>query len=453
MDYRNSVYNGFKHSFQKLIVLFISFCLAVFPAISLAASTPEDIWLKTITKNVDSLGRTTSVTVDAAKRTIIDGSARDTASKLLDYKPARSAVSGVMKKRLAQAAVGGGVVIIGAALVDGLLKGIGWIMEDGVYVKVKPSLLEENPTYIPYVYKNENLKGDVTYFSVDADGNSLCQSALSKDTGYDPWFYDKAVLQSKSESTVSCYFSSTKTSFSGSHTLTRVVNPNYIPNSPPKPNPTTKTPITQDELEKIMFGDYEGDPDHNIAPKNDGVWEGVEETMTADPNAGEGTKDKPENPVSKDVDQKLDANPNKTNKDHKSTDSKGDEETTKEDGTKEQTKTDTKTELPAFCNYAASLCKWMDWTQEEPTDKEEDFDIDKEELEIPAIVNTNRVQFGNQCPPAMSGSYSLLGRSHSFSYSFDALCTVAVNLKPAVIGCSSIAAAYIMLGISRKGDE
>lgn len=427
--------NRINNLVYKINICLLSLIFAFAPAYVFAADTPEDIWLREITKNVDSTGRTTGYTIDASKRTIVNGSARDMSSKLLDYKPQRSAVSGVMKKRLAQAAVGGGVVIIGAAAVDALLRGIGWIMEDGAYVKKRTpnNPVDPNDPSVEYLYYRDPGTNGKYYSTPEA----ACME-VAKYYGQTFISYDTLCRMKRSTGTADQW------------SLDKKKNINYDPNAPKNPN-EQKIPITDSELEDIMFGDYQGDPDSNIQPKNDGQHTGVQETMTADPNAGEGTKDKPSNPVTEDIDQNLDANPNKTTKDYNSTDTKGTEETTKADGTKEQTNTDTRTELPAFCNYAASLCAWMDWTQKD--ENQTDQEIQKEELNISAQPDTTRVNFGSNCPAPLQGSYSMLGRSFSVSYSWDPACEVASNFKPAVVGCAGLAAIYIVLGINRKTED
>lgn len=416
---------------HRINVFLLSVIIGFLPAYVFAASTPEDIWLREITKNVDSTGRTTGYTIDASKRTIVNGTARDMSSKLLDYKPNKAAVGGVMKKRLTQAAVGGGVALIGVAIVDSLLRGIGWIMEDGVYVKKIINDPEANPQYIWIVNGISVTAGSTPQaacnnaynFYMPPDSGTTYKEANSVD-GVN-WFCPSPQFGRASRGAA----------------ITRQNNPNY---DPTKPNTETKIPITDSELADIMFGDYAGDSSANIQPKNDGTHTGVQETMQPDPNAGEGTKDKPENPVSKDVDQKLDANPNKKVTDHKSTDSKGDEETTKEDGTKEQTKTDTKTELPAFCNYAASLCKWIDWTQNDELPEKDDTDL---EVNVPIPTKTVSVNFGAQCPAPVSYPFSMGGYSTTIPLiKFEPLCATAPIVKPSIIALASIGAAFIIFG-------
>jgi hypothetical protein len=432
---------------HKINVFILSVLVALMPAYVFAASPSDvDIWLKEITKNVDSTGRTTSYTLDAQKRTIVNGTARDMSSKLLDYKPDRSAVGGVMHKRLTQAAVGGGVGLIGVAAVDVLLKGIGWIMEDGVYVKIRkgdPSS-PDDPA-VEYIYSTS------LYPTQASTPSGLCKTQSI------PSGWTSTHMEGGTYGFGYCLIDRSSTGLNNvKDQITRRPNPKFDPNAPSNPK-DQKIPLTPQELADIMFGDYAGDPDSGIAPKNDGVHTGVQETMTADPNAGEGTKDKPSNPVSNDIDQKLDANPNKTTKDHKSTDSKGDEETTKEDGTKEQTKTETKTELPAFCNYAASLCQWLDWTQTpldqstEPTeiDTSKKRDVDDYGIDMDTTFNTSRFSINDQCPAPITSSINLNG-THSFTLSLEPVCDILSSIKPVLIGCGYLYAAFIVTGAARE---
>lgn len=443
----NRVYNRFDNLVPKLITSLLIIYLGFLPAISFAALDKYDRWMiQSLEENVDSTGRTTSARLNAIKRTTVQGSAREIQS-IIDYAPKKPMVANVMKKRLTQAAVGGGVGLIGVAAVDALLKGIGWIMEDGVYVKMKDPEGSGDDLNCQKIFSLD-LRNETIKACQPSDAASRLCEGLKRNGSSDLTGSVSSYELVGDRVSVKCATTSGGTS---NKSISRSINRDYDPN---KVDEKTKIPITDSELADIMFGDYQGDPSANIAPHNNGDWTGVKETTTADPNAGEGTKDNPENEVTKDIDRELENNPNKKTKDiGTESNSKGKEETTKEDGSKEQTETESTTKLPAFCNYAAFLCKWIEWTQEDTTDDEEEIEIEKEEIDIPNSFDQNKVNFGSQCPSPLSSSYSLLGRSHSVSYSFDSVCDVAVKLKPAVVGCAGIAAVYIVLGINRKGDE
>lgn len=420
MDIRNLLDNRINNLIHKINVLLLSLIVSFAPSYVFASlMDPTDQWItESMTENKDSLGRTTTAHLNGRKVQIVNGSFREI-NAAIDYKPPSGAAARVMSKRLAQAAVGGGLALIGTAAVDALLRGIGWIMKDGVYVKrLAPS------------------------------DNSLCDIAGGADlTKYlaDNGYTGRQCGEFKPHGEQLC------TQLFGIKNGSSVGLGSYC-----VPKPTTEPtdiPITNQELEDIMYGNYSGDADAGISPNDTGDWTGVLESMTPDPNAGEGTKDKPSNEISKDIENKFDAAPNKTTK-NTGTESKSNGENTKKnaDGTEEKTQTETTQKMPALCQYAAAFCVWMDWTQKDDSDSEEQ-EIEKEDLDIPTIPNTTKVNFGSNCPAPLHGSYTMLGRTFSIDYPWDAACDVATKFKPAVVGCSGLAAIYIVLGINRKTED
>lgn len=158
------------------------------------------------------------------------------------------------------------------------------------------------------------------------------------------------------------------------------------------------------------------------------------------------------------------------------------ETTTNPDGstsTKTETETQTKpnpetTDLPAFCDYAASLCTWMnrdtehkadekslwekitdwfDWTKEEPDSDNPDNEVDVEEPEEfdTSIFSKDRFNVSKSCPVAETHTISLSGISVDFSFDLTPICTVLEFARPALVACSYLYAAYIVIGAARIG--
>ena len=157
------------------------------------------------------------------------------------------------------------------------------------------------------------------------------------------------------------------------------------------------------------------------------------------------------------------------------------ETTTNPDGstsTKTETSTQTKpkpetTDLPAFCDYAATLCTWMnrdtehkvdekslwekitdwfDWTKEEP-DSDNDNEVDTEEPEKfdTAVFKKDRFNVSKQCPLPETHTINLSGISVDFSFDLTPICTVLEFARPALVACSYLYAAYIVIGAARIG--
>ncbi|QQT57534.1 hypothetical protein [Acinetobacter johnsonii] len=155
------------------------------------------------------------------------------------------------------------------------------------------------------------------------------------------------------------------------------------------------------------------------------------------------------------------------------------ETTTMPDGstsTKTETSTQTKpkpetTDLPAFCDYAAALCTWMnrdtehkadekslwqkitdwfDWTKEEPDHKDEDTKVDVSEMDIPD-VKTNLFNASGQCPPDFSYPFPLpTGGTYNITYSYLGVCEWFGKLYYINVTCGWIAAYMIVVGRGEK---
>lgn len=158
------------------------------------------------------------------------------------------------------------------------------------------------------------------------------------------------------------------------------------------------------------------------------------------------------------------------------------ETTTMPDGstsTKTETSTQTKpnpetSELPAFCDYAATLCTWMnrdtehkadekslwekitdwfDWTKEDPDSDNSDNEVDVEEPEEfdTSIFSKDRFNVSKSCPVPETHTISLSGISVDFSFDLTPICTVLEFARPALVACSYLYAAYIVIGAARIG--
>ncbi len=158
------------------------------------------------------------------------------------------------------------------------------------------------------------------------------------------------------------------------------------------------------------------------------------------------------------------------------------ETTTLPDGstsTKNETSTQTKpkpetTELPAFCDYAATLCTWInrdtehkadekslwekitdwfDWTKEEPDSDNSDNEVDVQKPEEfdTSVFKKDRFTVSKSCPVAETHTISLSGISVDFSFDLTPICTVLEFARPALVACSYLYAAYIVIGAARIG--
>lgn len=111
-------------------------------------------------------------------------------------------------------------------------------------------------------------------------------------------------------------------------------------------------------------------------------------------------------------------------------------------------------ELPAFCNYAAKLCDWMDWTQEDKELQEAEKE-EPEELDL-GTINKNRFRANGQCPAPIQVNESVrsLGKTVDFDLSIEwtQICNVAEDSSPLVLLISTITGILILVGGGRISE-
>lgn len=128
--------------------------------------------------------------------------------------------------------------------------------------------------------------------------------------------------------------------------------------------------------------------------------------------------------------------------------------------------------FPVFCEWAPTVCqaaqaaisfpktfiekfqKWDDWLNRETkayTYDETKLDTeDKRNFDF-SIFNTNRFSVDDKCPTPEPQTITVLGVTTSFSLSLQPVCSVLELAKPALVACSYIYAAYIVIGAAKGG--
>lgn len=109
-------------------------------------------------------------------------------------------------------------------------------------------------------------------------------------------------------------------------------------------------------------------------------------------------------------------------------------------------------ELPAFCDWASTVCEWLDWTKKDddlPAKDQSDLNV-----EVPFEEKNVSVSWGAQCPAPTYETVSLHGvtaqiKTTDFTY----ICDLDWLIKPFVIGFASISALFILFGFQRGGDD
>ncbi len=134
--------------------------------------------------------------------------------------------------------------------------------------------------------------------------------------------------------------------------------------------------------------------------------------------------------------------------------------------------TDITINFPVFCEWAPTVCqaanaainfpklfvekfqKWDDWLNRETkpyTADETKIDTEDKRTFDFSVFNANRFSVDDKCPTPEPQTISVLGVTTSFSLSLEPVCSILELAKPALIACSYIYAAYIVIGAAKGG--
>ena len=120
--------------------------------------------------------------------------------------------------------------------------------------------------------------------------------------------------------------------------------------------------------------------------------------------------------------------------------------TTKPDGSTTTTSSGTKpSDMPAFCNYAKTLCDWILWTKQEPqlTPVPE---IPKREISRDELPQAQQINFGGGCPSGET--FQAFGQTVTLSYGV--ACDLMTMIKPFVILAGNVTALFIFINSIRN---
>lgn len=138
-------------------------------------------------------------------------------------------------------------------------------------------------------------------------------------------------------------------------------------------------------------------------------------------------------------------------------------------------------EFPVFCGWAPMVCEssqvvidtpifiedyWKntakptlvenwelvrDWATDEPDADAEEVEIEQPEEFDNSVFSKDRFSVSRQCPVPEQHTISLSGISVNFSFDLTPICTVLEFARPALVACSYLYAAYIVIGAARNG--
>ena len=344
------------------------------------------------------------------------------------------------------------------AIVQGIVDGVGWIIDEGGKVTKKPNEDDVTPSH-EYYYSIKNSDGKLFQAST---ADALCRQYIT-DSGM---VYDGLHLSANGEP-MACKghrLPSTKVYSFGS--IQKPKNPTYNPSAPPPEN----VEVTEAEKERVLK-DLLNDPKYaNLAADMIGnTYSMGPDNPEPDPNVVNDLKNKQKDVLKSDkpkgdgktrTDPKIDTGTqgqaDTTPKPDTGTGTNPDTGTGTGTGTNPSTNTGSTTnfELPAFCNYAAKLCDWLDWTQEDK-ELEEAEKEEPEELDL-GTIDKNRFRANGQCPAPIEINESVrsLGKSVDFDLTIEwtQICNVAEDTSPLVLLISTITGLLILVGGGRSSE-
>jgi hypothetical protein len=104
--------------------------------------------------------------------------------------------------------------------------------------------------------------------------------------------------------------------------------------------------------------------------------------------------------------------------------------------------------IPPFCTYAAPVCEFIKWVKEEPTNEDNELDIDKNIEEAPVT----KINFSTSCPAKIPLVFSWNGGTLDFSFDFTIWCNaISTYVYPIVVTLGSLHALYIVTGVRQNG--
>lgn len=336
----------------------------------------------------------------------------------------------------------GGALVVGGLIVDAA----GWVIDEGGKVTKKA---EPNSSNSPGIYC---VTDNQCNYSISALINDYWKNSSDK------YVYVSHVMQDSDYGIATVRNKDGVTLQTG---FTRTPNPQYDSNAP------TTQAVSEEEKEQVLKN-LLNDPKYaDLAAQMIGnTYSMGPENPEPDPNVVNDLKNKQKD-VLKSDNPKGDG---KTRTDPKiDTGTQGQADTTPKPDTGTGTNPDTGTgttsssntgsttnfELPAFCNYAAKLCDWLDWTQEDKELQEAEKE-EPEELDL-GTIDKNRFSANGQCPAPIQVNESVrsLGKSVDFDLSIEwtQICNVAEDTSPLVLLISTITGLLILVGGGRGGES
>ncbi|RSE35105.1 hypothetical protein [Acinetobacter junii] len=373
----------------------------------------------------------------------------------------------------AKAFKGGLAGVLGGAAISALIEGVGWVMEDGTYIKYKMSE-PSNITGCQYGWTSggtfvscnkEEASYTVAYNSPYICNRQNCtvyadpSRPLPTQQQYESYFF----CAKKNDVLVGCGYN-----------ITYDYNPNYKPHTPTP----VKITLTDEQVGGIVTGDYDDPVDTSLNIKDQKYNPILTTAYEHDPT---GTA----NELAKEMDDRLkNAPPTSDGKpapigDSRYSTAPQSDTTTNDRSWSEETDitgegtttpvTDPQTgeptgqqsisfKFPVFCEWAFKVCDWYDewkktdqWMKEEP--QLEDKQLEVEQINPINYERQNYVQFGKSCPFSPQ-QYALPLGIGSIQFEADAsvICTYGAIANPYIVALGHLGSLLYLLHALRSGS-
>ncbi|WEH87864.1 virulence factor TspB C-terminal domain-related protein (plasmid) [Acinetobacter soli] len=322
------------------------------------------------TDTVTRAGSKVGVTIDALK---VPASKTDIAKAYL----ARH------KGAIKNLAKGGAYTFVGSAALGVLIKGIGWVMDEGGKLQVH--------NQIPYNHPSHEF-----YYNLDLGGQSGSYSTVSELCNF-------AINRWGSNTTCSVVGNSVNAYTNGSQFLIgyKIKNP-YYNSSTTEPSPVQE--VTDSQFQQAIQDQLTNAPNSDLSNQlatdaytlQDSSGKATDSLAKADTTSGINDAAKTIVDAAKSA-IANDANPQNAKLTSGSS-GKAETETKNQDGTTGETsKSSTNFQLPAFCDWASYVCEFIDWVKEDP-EQPESIELPTTELNERSFVE-NLFKVTASCPP------------------------------------------------------
>jgi hypothetical protein len=432
-----------------------------------------------VTSNGSKYKQTVNVAVEASKAEKA-ATIANRAKNMADY-----------AKKLGKASI---PAFVGSAALTALINGVGWVMDEGGKVTKKPDAeSEENLEYTSQSIYTARSFGCTSY-SVESALSCVAKWHINNHSSYSGYTYNgySAETDWYDNGRYRAYnirYSNSNLNKDSGVLIQRSSNPNYNPDYVQQP---VEVPLDEmaDLLQKAM--------DKSLADNNQALASAIaqsikeafsESDLDKNPNTGEKN-----NPIAEKTKKALDekgaaeitedADPTVcvpnigdldgscTNMPKSEADAlptlqcvnrpiisanhcvyEVDPNAPSKPGTIEKPKVNPETgELPEACVWFDVHCKWIEWTKEKPDQDTTDTEVQEKERSFDFdIFKKDRFTVSRQCPAPVEHTIELSGISTSFSFDLTPLCDVLEMARPALVACSYLYAAYIVIGAARNG--